>query len=45
MSFGWEDSMKNCIDMPIFHTAICFRAKANSYDGRRKFEIYVATSR
>ena len=20
MSFGWEDSMKNCIDMPIFHT-------------------------
>ena len=27
MSFGWEDSMKNCIDMPIFHTLFVFAQK------------------
>ena len=28
--------MKNCIDMPIFHTAICFRAEQIAVYGRRE---------
>ncbi len=29
-----RSSVKNNADALIFHTAICFRAKTNSYDGR-----------
>ena len=29
-----ESSMENIADAIIFHTAICFRAKANSFYGR-----------
>ena len=28
--------MKNHADALIFHTAICFRVKTNSFDGRRE---------
>ena len=38
-----EDSVKNHVDTMIFYTAICFRAKANSFDGRYKFDICIAS--
>jgi hypothetical protein len=31
-----RNSVKNNADAIIFHSAICFRAKANSYYGRRE---------
>ena len=31
---AWGISVKNNADALIFHTAICFWAKTNSYDGR-----------
>ena len=40
-----EASIKNHVDTMIFYTAICFGAKANSFDGRCKFEICIASSR
>ncbi len=33
-STEWRNSVKNRIDMSIFHTAICFGAKANSSYGK-----------
>ena len=35
--------MKNYADAIIFRTAICFGAKANSFDGRYKFDICIAS--
>ena len=39
-----EISVKNYADAIIFRTAICFGAKANSFDGRYKFDICIASS-
>ena len=33
---GMEISVKNHVDTMIFHTAICFRAKTNSFYGNRE---------
>ena len=38
-----EISVKNYADAIIFRTAICFGAKANSFDGRYKFDICIAS--
>ena len=38
-----EIRVKNYADAIIFRTAICFGAKANSFDGRCKFEICIAS--
>ena len=35
--------MKNHVDTMIFRTAICFGAKANSFDGRCKSDICIAS--
>ena len=38
-----EDSVKNHIDMLIFHTAICAGASQIATDGRRELDVLVAT--
>ena len=40
----WEEnSVKNRIEMPIFHTAICAGASQIAPDGRHELDIRVAT--
>jgi len=34
-----EDSVKNCIDMPIFYTAICAEASQMSSDATREIAL------